>query len=302
MRITSNITSDNSLYNIQQGRAKLDKINELISSGNNVNRPSDDPINTRLLLEIGDKIKTGDQYISNIGKASTWQQYTSTALTGMSDVMNLAHQAASSISGGNSDAAARQDVVAQLQELKQQLADLGNMQLGDQYIFGGANNTTPPFSTTPPYYAGDETALKIEIAPNTTQQMNIQGNQLLTADTSASQPYGAINIFKAFDNLITAVNANDVSGMQVETQALEDGSRQLISAQSDVKSRLTRLDSMKNLNENSRSTLSTIYSNTQNVDYAKMAVLLNKQQTAFEASLSSTAKISQLSLLNYLPA
>ncbi len=36
MRITANMTADNSLYNIQQGRAKLDKLNEQIGSRNKI--------------------------------------------------------------------------------------------------------------------------------------------------------------------------------------------------------------------------------------------------------------------------
>src|SRR6185369_10482941 len=172
MRITANITADNSLYNIQQGRAKLDKINELISSGSNVNRPSDDPINTRLLLDIGDKVKVTDQYTSNISKASTWQQMASTALTGMSDTMQLAKRQIGTIINGSSDATILQNTVSQLQALKQQMVDMGNMQMGDQYIFGGAKNTTAPFSATAPYYTGDESGLNVEIANNATQQMN----------------------------------------------------------------------------------------------------------------------------------
>ncbi len=63
---------------------------------------------------------------------------------------------------------------------------------------------------------------------------------------------------------------------------------------------MTRLDSMTKLNTNNKNTLHNIYGNTQNVDYAKLAVELTQQQTAFEASLSATAKISQMSLLDYL--
>jgi len=63
---------------------------------------------------------------------------------------------------------------------------MGNTQSGDQYIFGGAKNSTPPFSVTAPYYAGDETSLKIEIGSGSTQSMNIPGNQILTADTAAA--------------------------------------------------------------------------------------------------------------------
>lgn len=300
MRITANITSDNALYNIQQGRAKLDKISEQTSSGNNVNRPSDDPINTRLLLDVGDKIKLTDQYTSNISKASTWQQIANTALTGMSDTMQLAKQQIATITNGSSDATIRQTAVSQLKALKQQIVDMGNTQMGDQYVFGGAKNTTPPFSATAPYYAGDESALNIEIANNTTQQMNTPGNQLLTADTALSQPYGTTNILKAFDDLITAVGANDVTAIVAGSQEIEAGARQINNVQSEVASRVTRLDSMTKLNANNSNTLNNIYSNTQNADYAKLAVELNQQNIAFEASLSATAKISKLSLLDYL--
>lgn len=300
MRVTSNMSADNSVYNIQKGRTKLDKLQELTASGQNVNRPSDDPINTKLLLDIGDKIKTGDLYLSNIKKNIIWQQFTSAALTGMADTMRLAKQQVATITGGTGDATMRQNAVSQLQALKQQMIDMGNMQQGDQYIFGGAKNTTAPFSGTAPYYAGDETGLKIEIGPATTQQMNIPGNQLLTADTATSQPYGATNILETFDNLITAINANDSAAITIEAQALNDGAKQINNAQSDVSARLMRLDSMTKLNENTRNTLMAVYSNTQNVDYAKLGVELSQQKIAFEASLSATAKISQLSLLDYM--
>lgn len=315
MRVTSNMSADNSIYNIQQGRARLDKLQELTSSGSIINRPSDDPINSRLLLDISDKLRAGDQYLSNIQKSTTWQKFTNSALTGMSETMTLAKRLASSISGGSSDATVRQNAVSQLQALKQQMVDMGNMQMGDQYIFGGAKNTVQPFSNvvSPPaavtdYYTGDETALNIEIGNSTTQTMNITGNQVLTGG-GATTPYGTTNVFKAFDDLIAAINNVDVNGnptaagvaaIQVASQGLEAGAKQINNAQSDVASRLLRLDSTTKMNENTRSTLMTVYSNTQNVDYAKLAVQLSQQQVAFEASLSATAKLSKLSLLDYM--
>ncbi len=302
MRVTANITSDNSLYNIQQGRARLDKISELTSSGNNINRPSDDPINTRMLLDVGDKVKAIEQYNSNISKATIWQNMTNTALTGMSDTMRITKQIIYSVSSGSSDPTILQNVVSQLQVLKQQMVDMGNTQLGDQFLFGGANNATKPFSGTAPYYSGDETALNVEITNGSSLQMNIPGNYLLTADPTAipPQPYGGANILKAFDDLILAVQNNDVAGIQAGTKVIEAGVKQINNAVSAVSSNLTRLDSMSKLNQNNNNTLQNIYSGVQNVDYAKMAVEMSQQQTAFSASLSATAKISQLSLLDYL--
>lgn len=304
MRVTSNMSSDNSIYNIQQGRAKLDRLQELTSSGSNVNRPSDDPIASNLLLDIGDKLRSGSQYLSNIKKSTIWQQFTNTALTGMSDTLKLAKQLTASISNGSTDPTERQSAHDQLVALKKQMIDMGNTRLGDQYLFGGAINSAPPFSGTAPYYSGDETALNVEIGANTTQQMNIPGNQLLTADTATSQPYGTTNILKTFDDLIAAVGDNstpsNVAAIQAGALALGKGAEQVNNVQSDVASRMLRLDSSTKMNENTKNTLETIYGNTQNVDYAKLAVQLSQQKLAFEASLSSTAKISQLSLLDYM--
>ena len=81
---------------------------------------------------------------------------------------------------------------------------------------------------------------------------------------------------------------------------MEAGIKQVQNATGDVASRVARLDSMNKLNQNSSTMLNNIYSNVQNVDYAKLAVELSQQQTAFNASLSATAKISQLSLLDYM--
>jgi len=57
---------------------------------------------------------------------------------------------------------------------------------------------------------------------------------------------------------------------------------------------------MNTLNDNNKSTLLSISTRTQEVDYAKLGIELNSQKTAFDASLSATAKLSQLSLLDYL--
>lgn len=300
MRVTANTSSENALFYIQQGRTKLDKLQELISSGQNVNRPSDDPISTNLILGVADKIKTGDQFKSNIDKTQILLQVTSTALQGMADTLKLAKDLASSLANGGTDADTISNSVKQLQALKQQMIDMGNTQFNDSYIFGGADNATPPFTGTSPYYSGDETALKIEIGNATTQQTNIPGNQILTADTAVSQPYGTTNIMQAIDQLITDVSANNIAGIATDAAALLAGSKQIQNAQNDIVTRIVRLDSAEKMNTNNRNTLLTIVGNVQNVDYAKLGVELTQQQTAFNASLSATSKITQLSLLDYL--
>jgi flagellar hook-associated protein 3 FlgL len=306
MRITPNITMQNSLYNIQQSRSLLDSIQEKIASGNNYSRPSDDPVAARLLVGINDKLTAGEQYENNIKKAEIWLNMTSTALEGMANYTNQAKSMAASLSSGTTDSNIRDSAISQLQAIKQQLVDMGNTQLNGVYLFGGGLNSTAPFTTSasggPPatYYHGDETTLQVEISPGSTETMNMIGSQVLSASEATLQPYGSTSILGTIDQLITDITANNVTGIQAGIQNLYQGGKQLESAQSAVATRLLRLDGARSMNESTKNTLETVYSNVQNADYAKLAVQLTQQQTAFEATLAATAKISQLSLLDYL--
>ena len=303
MRVTANMSADTSVYNIQQGRNRLDNLQELITSGQNINRPSDDPINTRLLLDIGDKMKAFDQYNTNIIKAKSWMQFSDTALSGMNEIMNQAKSLMNTMSSGSADPSERQNANNQLVELKKQMIDMVNTQYGDQYIFGGSNNLVPPFNTTNNTFAGDGTERQIEIAGNTTQTISITGDRLLLG-VGANPSYGTTNILQTFDNLIAAVGdattPSNPAGITAAVQSLEPASRQIFNAINTNLSRMTRVDNMAKLNETNKNTLTSIVGNIQNVDMVKLGVQLNTELNAFEASLSATAKLSQLSLLDYL--
>ena len=54
------------------------------------------------------------------------------------------------------------------------------------------------------------------------------------------------------------------------------------------------------MQKNIENTMLTSFDKAQTADYAELGVKLTQQLAAFEATLAATAKISQLSLLDYL--
>ncbi|MEI6205612.1 MAG: flagellar hook-associated protein FlgL [Desulfuromonadales bacterium] len=303
MRVTANMSADSSIYNIQQGRKRLDKLQETISSNQNINRPSDDPISSRLLLDIGDKIKASDQYNTNMVNATTWMKIADTALSGMNDTMLQARTIMNSIISGSSDPTQRQLVHNQLIEFKKQIVDMANTQYGDQYVFGGANNLVPPFNETDNTYAGDGTERQIEIAQGATQTISVSGDRLLQG-VGTDPSYGSTDVLQTFDDLIAAVGdtttPSDAAAIDTAVQSLYLASRQIINAVNTNISRMVRVDNMSKLNVNNKNTLIGIAGNIQNPDLVKLGVQLSSENNAFQASLASTAKLSQLSLLDYL--
>lgn len=360
MRVTQNMTSLNSIYNIQKVRTSMDSLGEKLASGQNTNRPSDDPVAARLLLGIGDQLTEAGQYSSNISKADTWFQMATAAITTMYKSLADVRSKVSTAAGGIASESDRQNAVYYVQMMKKTLIDLGNTDANGVYIFGGTNNQRPPFmestgnitsgSTTianiestagmaagmeisgpgivagtkiasvaagPPasitldtaatatntgagfsVYGGDSGKLYVEINRGSTEAINAPGNQFLMP--SSPSQYGSVDILQTMDQLILDLENNNAAGITAGLEKLDDGARQLISAQTDLQSRQVRFDTAKNMNRTVTDTLKTVLGNTQAVDYAKLGVELQMQQTAFQAALSSTAKISQISLLDYL--
>lgn len=300
------MTADNALYNLQQGRSKVDKLQEQIASGSIINRPSDDPIATRQLLALQNGVTAGDQFLSNIAKGDIWLHMTNTALTGMSSIMAQVKTIASNMISATTDASQIASATANLTQLKNQLIDLGNTQIGNQYIFGGFDNSSPPFDAAGTF-GGTNHVMQVEIGSNSSVTINVTGGNLLRGGTppavvgsGATAGTMPTDIIGSIDALISAIGSSSSAGIIDGVKNMKAAADQITAAQSTVAGSLMRLDNAKTMITNNQNTLKTIIGTKQNVDYAKAATELTQQRTAFEAALSATAKISQLSLLDYL--
>ncbi|WP_136514991.1 flagellar hook-associated protein FlgL [Geomonas edaphica] len=305
MRITPGMSADNAIYNLQQGRTTIDQLQEQLASGYNINRPSDDPLSTRQLLDLQEQIDAGSQYSSNITKTETLLNVSNTALSSMADLMQQVKKISGDMVTGTLDATSTASAITNLTQLKSQLIDMGNTSLGNQYVFGGYS-TSQPFSATGAF-SGTTDILKVEVAPNSYVGATVDGAALLrggnppaTVGSGATAGQGPIDILGSIDALITAIGNKDSAGILDGVKNLKAGADQVNVALSDVGGRLVRLDNMKNMITNNQNTLKTVFGDIQNVDYAKAGVLLSQQTTAFNAALSATAKLSQLSLLDYM--
>lgn len=146
MRVTEKMTADNAIYNINRSQNRLNQLNELLSSEQNINRPSDDPIGTRQILDMQSQISSINQYMSNIQNGQIWNDVANTALQGMNDFLIQAKSAASNILGGTNDSVSVLNALSTLENVRQQLIDLANVQVANQYVFGGFNNSAPVVS------------------------------------------------------------------------------------------------------------------------------------------------------------
>jgi len=295
MRVTPGMTADNALYNLQQGRALMDSLQEQVASGLQVNKPSDDPLTARQILDLQHQIAQGKQYTSNIMKGSTLLNVTNTALNGISSIMTEIKKIAADNVSGNGTQAERDAVGDSLDALKKQLIDMGNTEYGGQYVFGGYQNDQPPFNSDGSFN-GSEDELSIEVAQGARVPVTLKGGEPLRGTG------GGIDILAEIENLKTAITLDppDTAGISGQINTMGAAADQVTFGLIKVANSLVRMNSANSLVTNNQNTLLNVYESKQNVDYAKAGVELTKLQTAFQAALASTAKISQLSLLDYI--
>ena len=294
------IATSSFYQNIQQGlvnRANdLKKIGEKVSSGKNFNRPSDDPVSLVSALGLRTALSRVEQYQSNAETGNLWLSLSETAISQTSDLARRAQDIASQIGYGNQTDETRTLAAAEVGHLLDQAISLGNTQVAGKYIFAGYRTSTAPFSKTTVggvetvAYNGDTNDFQIQIGTN----------EQLTVGKNGQTVFVDSNLFTALENLKQAIINNDLPSIQQQADILQGTEDSLETQLADVGIRQNRLTDKQNLLAQWSANIQDQISNLENVDYNKAILELQQKQTAYEIALQSAAKISQLSLLNFL--
>jgi len=117
------------------------------------------------------------------------------------------------------------------------------------------------------------------------------------------------DMFTTIDDIISTLQggagtpagrAQFASRLGAAIEQLDRHEEHLLNVRAEVGARLSGLDDAETTRENYKLELKTTLSNLQDVDYAEAISRMNRQLMGLEAAQSSYAKISQLSLFDYL--
>jgi len=275
----------------------MEELEQQASTGVKISAPGDDPVTAQQILHMKSLMAAGDQYSRNISNGISWLSMTEAAMDEMGNVLTRAKELTVQMANATSDAKARESGMNEIIQLRNQLIQLGNTQLNGRYVFGGFKNDTPPFDAAGAFNGTDD-SITIEIDRGAFVPINYSGGNLLRGGTPPGST--GTDIIGTFDNLITALSANDQAGVQAELPNLESALSQVLSNRTDLGARMNRLESQKNVIEEMKFSLTKVLSDKQDVDFMQVISDLTKQQTAFEAAIAASGKISQVSLLDYL--
>ena len=189
----------------------------------------------------------------------------------------------------NSDA-----FVAEVEGLRDQILGSTATSFQGRFIFGGSDGDTLPFQKDGAgvvTYQGNSDIVKVPVGRVSSLQTQIPGNEL----------FGAGNdVFKAMTDLITAMKSGVKSNIDAALQPIEAGWEGLSVSRSRVGSLINVADSLSQ--EMSALALARESSlvDLESADLTKTLTDFQSYQTSLQSTLAIGARISQLTLLDYL--
>ncbi len=291
IRVTQNMVVGRSLTSLQAGLDRLAQTQEKLSTGKNLNRPSDSPTDATTSMKIRVQVAQTQQHVRNAQNGLGWLDVTDTTLQGMADnlrrVSELALQGANASITGTTSAALATEVA----QIREGLLAQANTTYLDRPIFGGVTSGSQAFDATGAY-VGVDAPVERSVADGVKVRIDISG-------TDVVGPNGA-SLFDDLAALETALLTGDKAGIQTGLEAMEQRSKAVTRAQAAVGAAYNRVDSAERKGQDALVTLRTALSEVEDTDLPKAMVDLQMHEVAYQAALASTSRVMQPSLVDFL--
>jgi flagellar hook-associated protein 3 FlgL len=256
-----------------------------LSSGLRVASLADDPVAVAQSTLLGSSIAKDDTFVQTASNESSRMQVADSTL---GEVVTQVTSAISTAVSGNDGTLNASDVASVAQALsgiRDQVLSLANTSYQGQYLFGGSQGSTPPYtldtSTNPATanYTGDNNVQFVETPSGQKIQTNLPGSSVF--GSAGTGVLGALN------QLISDFSGGAPTGtITTDTSSLTTALGQLSSQRSTLDSALSRLQSGSTFAQTEVSQLTVAQSNLMSADPATVASQLSQAEVQHQALLS----------------
>jgi flagellar hook-associated protein 3 FlgL len=302
MKISTSFLFDRATERMSTIQNKLATTQAQMAVGKQILAPSAAPDQAAAIQRLKGEVERQESHMRTLEVAMRRYTAEETALSSSNDILirmkELGIQAANDTLAPDD----RKAIGVEMKALRDQLLSLGNTRDDSgNYLFSGTRVNTPAFAEDANgdvVYQGDQTQTRIPAGVERTVQFTRAGTDVFSRVVRDDGQ--AVGFFDALDQMIDGVNTSrtghiqqgiaDITQMHnsLTLSQAQNGSDQVV-----VQSQLDVLD------ENTLRIKSTL-SEIEDLDYAEAVARMNKEMMGMEAAMGSFAKISGLSLFDYI--
>lgn len=295
-RVTQSMMTDRSLGGLQGSLGRLAEIQEQLSTGRILNRPSDSPTDTAAAMRLRSALAAQQQYARNAEDGLGWLNTADATLQGVNDQLRRARDLALQGANGATGAAAREALATEVEQIRAGVLAAANTTYLDRPVFGGTTAGDIAYRSTGlpevAAYVGDGRPVGRTVADGVTVDVGVAGPAALGPDGDSALDH--------LDALSIALRTNDQAGIRAGIEALAADMDRVTSTLADVGTRAVRVEQAAQRARDAELDLTSSLSGIENADLPRTMVALQMQEVAYQAALAATARVLQPSLLDFL--
>ncbi|WP_437187494.1 hypothetical protein SH668x_000891 [Planctomicrobium sp. SH668] len=302
LRVTPHRQYELGLAHSRTHFAKGAAIQEQVSTGFRINRPSDSPSGQKIIL-------TQETLIQNLetkmGSVASAQSTLSDAQTNLLDAQTqlvkakeIALQARQA-----TDESEKVVLTQQLDSILNRLETIANAESNGRYLFSGTQTGTPPFTGIVegnPQYQGSLDGGMVLIPGHANIETRYVGKSVFEPGTTTS-------IFQVVQDLKKAIlNSEDLTSSEVDA-AFERSIKDIDGAADHLRTvigkqavDLESIESLKDRFASLKLNAESLLGETRSTDYAEAITKLQEQQTLLQFTLQTVMTLNRVSVLDYL--
>jgi flagellar hook-associated protein 3 FlgL len=295
-RITQRTVSNTMQAGLQANLGRMQRLQEQLSSGKQVSRPSDSPVKTVEAMQFRSGIRRIEQYVRNASDGLALLGTTDAVLT---DSLNMTRRARELVLQGSNDTLnpqAREAIAVEIDTLREGLLGLSNSRYLDRPIFGGNTNSLDAYDANGAFL-GDAGAVTRTVAPDMKVVANVNGPDVFG---NQGQPSHLFTVLSDLSAALRGQTPDMHADLGTGLKSLDVAIDRVVTTLGKVGARFNRVETMRNAAEDQLLTLTTSLSEAEDIDLPKTIVELQMQEVAYKAALGATARVVQPSLLDFL--
>jgi flagellar hook-associated protein 3 FlgL len=284
------------LDNLSSNLDRMSTLQEQLSSGRALNRPSDSPIQTVQAMQYRSDVRRNDQFQRNASDGLNWLGIADNTMTSMLSSLGRVKELVLQGMNGSTDAVQRGNIAEEVKSLRDTLVGLANTKYLDRPIFAGNSNGNAAYDPSTFTFVGSANDLiERRVAPNQKVRVNTTGPEVFGNDGAGAGG----NLFQIVAQIATDLAGNPAA-LSADMDALNVQTVNLQNQLGAVGARYNQVDGMKARAEDQSVTLKNGLSDVENIDLPKTIVDLQLQEIAYKSALSATSRVIQPSLLDFL--
>lgn len=180
MRVTHRMITTQVMTNLNNITGRLLRVQDMLSSGKTLRRPSDDPVKLNHVLLLRTSIRKLEQYTQNAEDGASWLNLTDTSLNQATTLLQKIRTLAVQGANGTLTAEDRMMLATEVEKYLEELIGVGNTSYAGRYVFAGTETLTVPFALQDGriVYRGNGDAVRREIEEGVTVELSIPGDEV----------------------------------------------------------------------------------------------------------------------------